>query len=164
MFTYRFALMLKFYSDILTYCGWSNGWSISTFWYINSGIVFKKENIMYARLDKDVGLDNVYTTIVEPGGKWCTICKEEGWEAEGQCYCEQCKNILCSICQTHHRRLLKHHSVLEIQKLDVTKWITGDNLDDWCYKCDEHVTERLTLFCKRHGSLCCKGCYSSKHR
>ena len=93
----------------------------------------------------------------------CSVCEEDSIHREGLFYCQKCSKTYCDECVFMHNKVLKNHPI--------TAKGDGDNLpvtkpaDDTLELCDEHSTEKLTMFCEDHEQLLCQLClFHNNHR
>ncbi|XP_052219661.1 uncharacterized protein LOC127837007 isoform X2 [Dreissena polymorpha] len=92
----------------------------------------------------------------------CSVCEEDGINKEGLFHCQKCSKTYCDECVIMHNKVLKSHPV--------TSKCEGDNLpvstmlDDTLELCEEHRTEKLTMFCEDHEKLLCHVCHLRNHK
>ncbi|KAH3874648.1 hypothetical protein DPMN_037899 [Dreissena polymorpha] len=92
----------------------------------------------------------------------CTACEERNIIIDAVSYCKRCAKYFCDKCNTPHKTLYEHHSVLGRGDLD--KWPVAKVTVDIVEKCLEHPEEKIKLFCYGHGQICCNTCVSLNHR
>ncbi|KAH3792534.1 hypothetical protein DPMN_146031 [Dreissena polymorpha] len=93
----------------------------------------------------------------------CSVCAEDSVYKEGLFYCQKCSKSFCNECVLMHNRILKDHSVSANGKCD--NWSVNKKVDDTLELCEEHATEKLTMFCEDHEKLLCQLClFHNNHR
>ncbi|XP_052221134.1 uncharacterized protein LOC127837789 isoform X1 [Dreissena polymorpha] len=92
----------------------------------------------------------------------CSVCEEDGIHNEGLFHCKICFKTYCDECVKMHKKLLKDHAVSA--KSDGESWYVANKVDDTIELCEEHTTEKLTMFCEDHEQLLCHLCLLLKHR
>ncbi|XP_052223854.1 tripartite motif-containing protein 75-like [Dreissena polymorpha] len=92
----------------------------------------------------------------------CSVCDEDGINNEGLFHCKICLKTYCDDCVKMHKKLLKDHAVSA--KSDGDSWYVANKVDDTIELCEEHTTEKLTMFCEDHEQLLCNLCLLLNHR
>ncbi|XP_052235828.1 uncharacterized protein LOC127847747 isoform X2 [Dreissena polymorpha] len=88
----------------------------------------------------------------------CSACQE----LEAQCHCEECCKGFCDSCVKLHNQLYKTHTVFGREQMD--KWPLAKSTLDSLEQCEEHIDEKIKLFCDDHSQLCCHICVALHHR
>ncbi|KAH3792737.1 tripartite motif-containing protein 45-like [Dreissena polymorpha] len=91
----------------------------------------------------------------------CSVCEEDSTHKEGLFYCKKCSKIVCNECVLMHNKIHEDHSVSAKGKCDNFPVTVDDTLE----LCEEHSTEKLTMFCEDHEKLLCQLClFHNNHR
>ncbi|CAC5368255.1 unnamed protein product [Mytilus coruscus] len=99
--------------------------------------------------------------MAKASGEFCDICQRMDISKTADAFCPQCEDLLCDVCQNHHKvaKLSNSHqtiSIVEYEKLPT--FIKNIN-----NKCEDHENI-LEFYCKTHDMLCCKRCLISSHK
>ncbi|KAH3792184.1 hypothetical protein DPMN_145675 [Dreissena polymorpha] len=92
----------------------------------------------------------------------CSVCEEDGINKEGLFHCQKCSKTYCDECVLMHNKVLKNHPVTS--KCAGDNWPVSTMLDDTLELCEEHRTEKLTMFCEDHEKLLCHVCHLRNHK
>ncbi|XP_052219747.1 uncharacterized protein LOC127837033 isoform X3 [Dreissena polymorpha] len=92
----------------------------------------------------------------------CSVCEEDGIHNEGLFHCKICFKTYCDECVKMHKKLHKDHAVSA--KCDGESWYVANKVGDTIELCEQHTTEKLTMFCEDHEQLLCQLCLLLKHR
>ncbi|KAH3792539.1 hypothetical protein DPMN_146035 [Dreissena polymorpha] len=92
----------------------------------------------------------------------CSVCEDEGITKEGSFHCHTCSKSYCDKCVVMHNKIHKDHSVSEKGKCD--NWPVTKTVDTTLELCEEHSTEKLTMFCEDHEKLLCQVCHLRNHK
>ncbi|XP_052224438.1 probable E3 ubiquitin-protein ligase MID2 isoform X2 [Dreissena polymorpha] len=92
----------------------------------------------------------------------CSICEDDGIHKEGLFNCQKCSKYFCDGCLLTHNKFLKDHSVTA--KGGGDNWAVTKTDDDTLELCDEHTTEKLTMFCEDDEKLLCHVCLLRNHK
>ncbi|KAH3777676.1 uncharacterized protein LOC127845310 [Dreissena polymorpha] len=92
----------------------------------------------------------------------CSPCSEEVKDTEATFYCEKCVKFFCDQCCKPHTQLYKTHTTFG--RRDMKQWPVSKTTEDFIEKCEEHVGEKVKLYCDDHNQLCCSTCVLLNHR
>ncbi|KAH3792807.1 hypothetical protein DPMN_146306 [Dreissena polymorpha] len=92
----------------------------------------------------------------------CSICDDDGIQKEGRFNCQNCSKYFCNSCVLTHNKFLKDHLVTAQGGGD--EWPVVKPVDGSLELCEEHTTEKLTMFCEDDEKLLCHVCHLRNHK
>ncbi|XP_060559965.1 uncharacterized protein LOC132720007 [Ruditapes philippinarum] len=100
---------------------------------------------------------------------YCQPCDEEGTRLPAHGYCTNCKEHLCKVCFTVHKKhkLSKHHILLDAtsmpKSLQHSTATYLDQPDDLTTPCKKHPKEMMKFYCNDHRQSLCSVCATFEH-
>lgn len=91
----------------------------------------------------------------------CTICEDDGLNAEASFYCKNCSKLFCDACQKFHDKVNKTHKVFGANETD--KWGKVTEVTP-AIMCELHPEKEEEMFCSDHDRVCCLICMKDYHR
>ncbi|XP_060562103.1 uncharacterized protein LOC132721753 [Ruditapes philippinarum] len=94
----------------------------------------------------------------------CSMCKNQGKNAEGDKYCEDCKDYFCVSCVKVHSKvpLCAGHKVLD--KSQVKSRSRKSLPRAPTERCDRHSHKHIDMYCQFHDNVGCLTCMAVDHR
>ncbi|KAH3792757.1 hypothetical protein DPMN_146256 [Dreissena polymorpha] len=92
----------------------------------------------------------------------CSVCEDDGINKEGLFHCQKCLKTYCNECVLMHNKVLKNHSVTTTG--DDDNWPVTKTVDTTLGLCEEHASEKLTMFCEDHEKLLWQVCHLRNHK
>ncbi|CAG2186787.1 unnamed protein product [Mytilus edulis] len=99
--------------------------------------------------------------MAENSPEFCDICHRLDISKPAAEFCPQCGDLLCEVCQNHHKvaKLSNLHQTISLDEYDKLPLFIK-NINN---KCDDHEGI-LEFYCKTHDMMCCKRCLISSHK
>lgn len=95
----------------------------------------------------------------------CEPCLNDSAEATAVAYCLDCREQLCKLCRTCHKRskATKSHTVIDIDRREENASKDVDFLMNIA-ECPSHIGQEVWFVCKCHDKVCCHICAISEHK
>ncbi|XP_045189900.2 uncharacterized protein LOC123547125 [Mercenaria mercenaria] len=99
---------------------------------------------------------------------YCQPCDRDGPRLPAHGYCVDCREHLCDICLTAHKRhtLSRHHTLLDDNNMPQTMSsasIRPSRPDSLTKPCPRHMREIIKFYCQNHEALLCSVCVTLEH-
>ncbi|XP_060566011.1 uncharacterized protein LOC132725043 isoform X1 [Ruditapes philippinarum] len=108
-------------------------------------------------VDTDILSDEIFDVL-------CSMCKNQGKNAEGVKYCVDCKDYFCVNCVKVHSQVpvLVGHKVLDKSqvKSGTSKGLPRAPTE----RCDRHSHKHIDMYCQNHDNVGCSTCMAVDHR
>jgi hypothetical protein len=108
-------------------------------------------------IDTDILSDEIFDAL-------CSMCKDQGKNAEGVKYCVDCKDFFCVNCIKVHSQVpvLVCHKVLD--KSQVKSGTSKGLQKAPTERCDRHSHKHIDMYCQNHDNVGCSTCMAVDHR
>ncbi|XP_052788660.1 uncharacterized protein LOC128223420 [Mya arenaria] len=107
-------------------------------------------------------LDNASTEFV----LHCQPCLKDGREISANGYCKICKEFMCDLCISAHKRFAISRNHVFLTKDKMPSFYMNKNKADFLptEPCHEHSSEMIKFYCPTHDDLGCPDCVVLHHR
>ncbi|WAR08930.1 hypothetical protein MAR_018888 [Mya arenaria] len=95
----------------------------------------------------------------------CDPCLREKHCVEATNYCPECKERLCAMCTSQHKKfqILKTHKVLGVEDAPRPEVPKSEKIK--CSEtCKKHANKMLDLYCRAHDEVGCSACMAVNHK
>jgi hypothetical protein len=96
----------------------------------------------------------------------CSMCKNQGKNADGEKYCVDCKDYFCVTCIKVHSKvpLCAGHKVLDRSQVKSKSGNSKGLLNAPTERCDRHSHKHIDMYCQNHDNVGCSTCMADDHR